>query len=70
MESNSSSDLRLQIDFAKEMSALLKLLKSSHSITEVNRDEVVSICDEFEKMGEADQELLERAKRVKAAIQR
>lgn len=65
--SPNGSRTRLEIDFAKEMSKLLKDMRSSKSMSEVNRDEIISICDEFEKYG-TDKDLLERAIRVRKSI--
>lgn len=65
--SSNGSRTRLEIDFAKEMSKLLKAMRSSKSMSEVNRDEIISICDELEKYG-TDKDLLERAIRVRKSI--
>ena len=67
--SSSGNEARLQINFAKEMSKFLKIMKSSKSMSEIDRDEVISICDEFDRYG-ADDDLLRRATNVKNRIKR
>lgn len=67
--SSSGNEARLQINFAEETNKILKAIRSSKNISEIDRDEVISICKEFEEYG-ADDDLLRRAINVKNRIKR